>query len=289
MTDTTWNEADPPELAPLTLAQKLRGGLRVLGLVAVTLVCLGLFLLGHNLRRALGRKGMGRWIVFHFGAARAWSRLGLALLGLRHRVEGTPIGRGAMVANHCSWIDILTLRACRLVYFVSKADVAEWPGVGFITRVTGTVFIERKRTEAKRQEAVLLERIAADQVLCFFPEGTSTDGLRVLPFKSSLFSAFFHDGHAEPVLVQPVSVRYHPGPGLPAALYGWWGSMGFEEHIWQIACRSRGGLAEVIFHAPVRPDDFANRKALAAACHAAVAKGHAEAGRRQAGAAPVDA
>lgn len=194
---------------------------------------------------------------------------------------GEPIARGALVANHCSWVDILTLRACRLIYFVSKSDVAEWPGVGFITRVTGTVFIERRRTEAKRQEAVLLERIAADQVLAFFPEGTSTDGLRVLPFKSSLFSAFFHDGHAEPLLVQPVSIRYRPGPGLPPELYGWWGTMGFEAHIWQVACRSRRGLAEVIFHPPVHPADFPDRKAMATFCQAVVARGHATSTRAE--------
>ncbi len=274
MTDTTWNEAAPPHLPPLTLGQKMRGGLRVGAFALLTGICLGVFLIGHNLRRALGRQGAGRWVIFHFGAARLWSRWGLALLGLGRRVRGQPIGRGALVANHSSWIDILSLRACRLVYFVSKADVAAWPGVGFITKVAGTVFIERRRTEAKRQEAVLLERIAADQVLCFFPEGTSTDGLRVLPFKSSLFSAFFRDGEGEPVEVQPVSVRYRAGPGLPAELYGWWGSMGFGAHIWQVCCRSRGGVVEVTFHPPVRPADFSDRKALAIHCQGAVAAGH---------------
>ncbi len=273
MTDTTWNEAAPPDLPPLTLVERLRGGVRVSAFGLLTAISLGAFLLGHTLRRALGRDGAGRHVVFHFGVARLWSRWGLALLGLRHRMTGRPIARGALVANHCSWIDILALRACRLIYFVSKAEVASWPGVGFITRVTGTVFIERKRAQAKHQEEILLERIAADQVLCFFPEGTSTDGLRVLPFKSSLFSAFFHDGHPEPVAVQPVTVRYSPHAALPLEFYGWWGTMGFGAHIWQVCCRSRGGMAEVIFHEPVRPPDFRDRKALAVHCQGAVATG----------------
>ncbi|MEO0621462.1 MAG: 1-acyl-sn-glycerol-3-phosphate acyltransferase [Pseudomonadota bacterium] len=272
---TTWNDHDPPALAPPTMPERVRGGFRVCGLILVTAVCLGIFLLGRALRHYLGR-----WVTFHFGAARAWSRICLWLTGLRHEVEGMPIARGALMANHCSWIDILALRASRLIYFVSKAEVANWPGIGFITRVAGTVFIERRRVEAKRQEQILLERIRADQVLCIFPEGTSTDGQRVLPFKSSLFSAFHHDGHGEELMVQPVSIRYMPaaGSGLPPSFYGWWGTMGFEAHIWDVCCRSSGGVAKVIFHPPVRPTAFANRKALAAHCQLAVTEGHVRAG-----------
>ncbi len=272
---TPWDETEPPVLPPLTRAERLRGGLRVGLYVSFTVLCLGLFLVGHNLRRLLGRQGIGRIVVFHFGVARIWSRIGLWTLGLRRIVRGRPIRRGAVVANHSSWLDIFALRSCRLMYFVAKAEIAQWPYVGFITRVTGTIFVERRRAEAKRQEQQLLERIAADQVIAMFPEGTSTDGLRVLPFKSSLFAAFHHDGHGEDLLVQPVTLRYRPSPssGLPESFYGWWGTMGFEWHIWQIACRSRGGTAEIIFHEPVRPADCADRKALALRCGSAVADG----------------
>ncbi|MEM1343588.1 MAG: lysophospholipid acyltransferase family protein [Pseudomonadota bacterium] len=272
-TGGTWNEAEPAALAPLTAVERLRGGTRLVALALLTAVSLALFLLGHNLRRVLGRR-----VRFHFGAARLWSRGGLWLMGLAHVVHGRPLARGALVANHSSWLDIFALRATRLIYFVSKAEVADWPGIGFITRVTGTVFIERRRSHAKRQERILLERIAADQVLCFFPEGTSTDGQRVLEFKSSLFSAFFQEGPAEDVAVQPVSLCYHPAPGLPASFYGWWGAMGFEAHLWQVLCRSRGGRVEVVFHPAVSPADFADRKALAQHCQAAVAAGHAGGG-----------
>ncbi|MGF1447023.1 MAG: lysophospholipid acyltransferase family protein [Pikeienuella sp.] len=280
MTDSTWNAAAPPVLPPLTLIERVRGGLRLSLLLALTGVVLGVFLVGHNLRRGLGRGGLGRWVVFHFGAARLWSRLCLRLLGLRREMSGRPVDRGALVANHSSWIDILALRACHLIYFVSKAEVADWPGVGFITKVTGTVFIERKRGEAKRQEAVLLERIAADQVLCFFPEGTSTDGRRVLPFKSTLFSAFLSDGAGAEIAIQPVSLCYRPAPHLPPEFYGWWGNMGFGAHIWQVCCRSRRGRVEIVFHPPVNPSDFRDRKALAVACQSVVAERHATATQR---------
>lgn len=255
----TWNDAQPPDLPPATLTGKVVGALRVVALLALTAVCLVLFLIGRLLRAVLGR-----FVTFHFGVARFWSRICLWLLGMRLEVRGEPIHAGALLANHCSWLDILALRSNRLIYFVSKAEVANWPGVGFITRVTGTIFIERKRSEAKRQEQMLRERIAHDQLLCFFPEGTSTDGQRVLPFKSSLFSAFFTDGQGTDILLQPVSLRYTPAPGsdLPPVFYGWWGSMGFESHIWDVATRSFGGRAEVVFHEPVRAADFADRKAL---------------------------
>ncbi len=162
-----------------------------------------------------------------------------------------------------------------LIYFVAKAEVRAWPVVGYITHACGTIFIERRRTEAKRQEEALRERIAADQLLCFFPEGTSTDGLRVLSFKSSLFSVFFRDHAGADLLVQPVTVRYAAAPdsGLPESFYGWWGDMDFGAHVWAVLSRSFGGRAEVIFHAPVNPRDFPDRKALAEHCQAAVAGG----------------
>lgn len=264
----TWNEATPPVLSEATVPQKLRGGVRLVLMVLLTLIAVLLFLTGRGLRAVLGR-----WVVFHFGVARFWSRACLFLCGVRLSVSGAPVSAGALVANHSSWIDILALRAVRLVYFVSKAEVANWPGVGFITRITGTVFIERRRSQAKAQEAVLRERIAADQLLCFFPEGTSTDGLRVLPFKSSLFSAFFLDGEGADLSVQPVTVRYRPAPGtdLPDNFYGWWGDMGFEAHIWDVLMRSTGGQVDVIFHPPVSPLDFPDRKHLAEHCQRSVA------------------
>jgi 1-acyl-sn-glycerol-3-phosphate acyltransferase len=221
---------------------------------------------------------LGHWITFHFLAAQFWSRAGLWLIGLRLVVRGKPVASGALVANHCSWADILTLRSVKLMYFVAKAEVRSWPAVGFITAVTGTIYIERQRSQAKQQEQVLRDRIAADQLLIFFPEATSTDGLRVLPFKSSLFSAFFHDHRGADLWIQPVTVRYTPAPGsgLPPSFYGWWGDMELGSHVWAVMSRSFGGRAEVTFHKPVKPQAFRDRKALAEHCTAVVARGLTE-------------
>ncbi|MEM0987509.1 MAG: lysophospholipid acyltransferase family protein [Pseudomonadota bacterium] len=267
----TWTAEEPPVLSPPPTIGKVVGGIRVACLLLATAVAVGLFLAGRALRAVLGR-----WVTFHFGVAWIWARMCLRLAGMRLTVVGQPVASGALVANHSSWLDILALRAVKLIYFVSKAEVADWPGVGFITRITGTVFIERRRSQVKAQEAVLRERIAAEQLLCFFPEGTSTDGLRVLPFKSSLFSAFFEDGQGTDLPIQPVTVRYTVSDGpieLPASFYGWWGNMGFETHIWDVVTRSFGGRVEVIFHPPVRAAEFLDRKRLAEHCQAAVADG----------------
>lgn len=270
---TTWRGAEPDALPPLTRRERLRGAVRLVLLVGLTTAAVAGFLVGRALRA-----GLGRWVTFHFALAQAWAGLGLRLCGLALGVAGRPVAAGALVANHASWLDILALRAVTLVYFVAKAEVRDWPLVGFVTRITGTVFIERRRSHAKRQEEVLRERIAARQLLAFFPEGTSTDGLRVLPFKSSLFSVFFLDGHGAELWVQPVTIRYSvaPGAGVPANFYGWWGDMGFGAHVWQVLARSRGGRVEVIFHDAVRPGAFAGRKELADHAGRAVALGLAE-------------
>lgn len=256
----------------VSVAGRAAGILRLVAFLTLTAVSLVLFIPGRYLRHWFGRR-----VTFHFGVARFWSRATVWLLGLRLRVRGSPVRSGALVANHSTWADIPVLRSVTLLYFVAKSEVRDWPGVGFVTAVTGTIFIERRRSQAKRQEQVLRERIAADQLLCFFPEGTSTDGLRVLPFKSSLFSVFFQDHHGAELWIQPVSLRYLPAPrsGLPRGFYGWWGEMDFAAHIWSVMSRSFGGTAEVIFHEPVRPADFADRKALAEHCELVVRRGHA--------------
>ncbi|MEM7530203.1 MAG: lysophospholipid acyltransferase family protein [Pseudomonadota bacterium] len=269
----TWRGAEPPVLPALRPLEKLRGYARLVTFALMTTVAVALFVAGRYLRHWLGHS-----ITFHFWIARQWSWAGLWLAGLRHRVEGTPVDGGALVANHCSWLDIFALRATTLMYFVSKAEVADWPGVGFVTRVTGTIFIERRRSQAKAQEAVLRSRIAADQLLIFFPEGTSTDGLRVLPFKSSLFSVFYDEGQGADIMVQPVTIQYQPAPNstLPAEFYGWWADMPFYGHIIDVFARSRGGLVTVTFHPPAKPADFPDRKALAEHCQRLVAKGLAQ-------------
>jgi 1-acyl-sn-glycerol-3-phosphate acyltransferase len=177
---------------------------------------------------------------------------------------------GAFVANHSSWIDIVALQRAAAPFLVSKAEVRSWPGIGFIGWAIGTMFIDRRPAEAKRQEAALLARLVRGDRMAIFPEGTSSDGLRVLPFKSSLFGVFFAPDLGDGIAVQPVTIEYRPRPDLPAAFYGWWGEMDFAGHLRDVLARSTGGVVELTFHPPLPLADFADRKALAQAASEAV-------------------
>ncbi|OCX63052.1 acyl-phosphate glycerol 3-phosphate acyltransferase [Thioclava sp. SK-1] len=217
-----------------------------------------------------------------YGAARPWTqrltrmvcRRALAILRIRLDVQGQPMPhKGAVVANHASWLDIFALNACQEIYFVSKAEVAAWPGIGWLARATGTVFIRRDRREAQAQAKLFEQRIGLGHHLLFFPEGTSTDSLRVLPFKPTLFQAFFAPQLQPRMWVQPVSVAYRAPVGQDPRFYGWWGDMGFGPHLLRVLAQRCQGHIAITFHAPLKVAHFADRKALARAAQAAVSGG----------------
>ncbi len=267
MAGPTWHSEDVPALPPITRAGWLRAALRGGLLALVTYGCLALLLLLRLLEWPLGRPVSPFIVQFVCRAA-------FMILGIRHRVTGHPMhGRGALVANHASWLDIFTLNAAARVFFVSKAEVARWPGIGILARATGTVFIARDPRQAQAQTALFEERLAQGDRLLFFPEGTSTDGRRVLGFKSTLFAAFQAPALAGFLRLQPVSVIYHAPPGTDPRFYGWWGEMDFGAHFLRVLAAPRHGSVEVIFHAPVAVADFPSRKALAAHCEAEVRRG----------------
>ncbi len=261
-----WRDARPAPWRPRG-TDWLRILWRGLAIGAVTYGCLVLLLLARLPERLL------------HGARRPWTprltrfvcRSALRLMGLRLARRGTPMpGDGAIVANHGSWLDIFVLNACDLVYFVAKAEVQGWTGIGWLARATGTLFISRKGSEAVAQQAMLADRLRAGHRLLFFPEGTSTDALRILPFKSTLFAAFLADGLRDRLQVQPVTVLYRAPAGEDARFYGWWGDMEFAGHLLRMLAAPRHGTVTVTFHPPLRVADFADRKALATAAEAAV-------------------
>lgn len=255
----TWSEAEPPDWPALSRGQRLRGHARLAAAGLVTLLLLIPFAPG-----ALIRRHLWRGFALHLPVATLWARAMLALLGLRFRCVGAPMRQpGALLANHSSWADILALRAAAAVVFVSKAEVRAWPGIGAIAALCDTVFIARRRSEAGAQRDVLRARMAAGERLAIFPEGTSSDSLRVLPFRSSLLAALYEPGVRERAWAQPVTINWIAPEGLPADFYGWWGEMDFAAHLWQVACRSSGGLAEVVLHDPIRIEGGPDRKALA--------------------------
>ena len=205
-------------------------------------------------------------------------RTALWLMRLPLVVHGTPMTRpGAIVANHSSWLDIFVLNAVQRIYFVAKSEVSGWPGIGWLARATGTVFIARKGIEAKKQQEMFEDRLHAGHRLMFFPEGTSTDAIRVLPFKSTLFQAFFAPALVRSMHIQPVTVVFHAPEGADPRFYGWWGDMDFAGHLWVTLAARRQGRVEVTFHPEVPVDAFANRKELAQHCERVIRTAHVNA------------
>lgn len=198
-------------------------------------------------------------------------RAAFPILGMRRVVKGTPLqGPGAMVANHGSWLDIFALNAGARIYFVAKSEVHGWAGIGWLARATGTLFIARRGVAAKDQKHLLERRLKNGHQLLFFPEGTSTDGCRILPFKSSLFAAFMDRDLAPTLRIQPVTVVYRVPDGVDPRFYGWWGDMEFAAHLLLILATARHGAVEVTYHDPVAVADFADRKALARHCETVI-------------------
>ncbi|WP_208352979.1 lysophospholipid acyltransferase family protein [Pseudaestuariivita rosea] len=256
----TWDEGARPDPFVMTPAGWARAVLRGIPLALVTFGCLLVMLLLRLIERPLF--GVRRPMTPYITQFVCWSAL--RILGITHRTTGDVMAhRGAVVANHASWLDIFALNLRKRIYFVSKSEVAGWPGIGWLARATGTIFINRDRKEARAQKQIFEDRLRAGHKLLFFPEGTSTDGQRVLPFKSTLFAAFFTPALVDIMHVQPVTVIYTAPAGQDARFYGWWGDMGFGAHLKKILATPRHGQVHIIYHPPVKVSDFTSRKDLA--------------------------
>ncbi len=201
-------------------------------------------------------------------------------LGIRVRRHGRPARRHGVlfVSNHLGWVDIPVLGAQLTGSFVSKAEVNGWGVLGYLARLQDTIYVEReRRTAAGEQRDAIFERLRRGGRVILFPEGTNSDGTRVLPFKSALFSVVEGPG-GEDFLIQPVTVAYTRVNGMPvnrATLpnLAWVGDTQLTPHLAQFMRLGRIE-AHVWLHPPVRRADFPSRKALAAHCQAVVADGY---------------
>ncbi|WP_297772121.1 lysophospholipid acyltransferase family protein [uncultured Roseovarius sp.] len=269
----TWrSEADPPEFH-ISPCGWLRIALRGSAIFALILIGAVASLVLRLVEQPL--YGLNRpWTPY---VTQAVCRAFFRILGLRREVIGTPMtSAGAVVSNHVSWLDIFALNACKRVYFVSKSEVAGWPGIGALARLTGTVFIARDPKQARTQTDVFEARLLAGHKLLFFPEGSSTDGMRVLSFKSTLFQAFFSEHLKHDIQVQPVSVVYVAPPDQDPRFYGWWGDMDFGSHLLRVLAVRRQGRVRIVYHSPAKVEEFGNRKTLAAWAESRVRTGMPE-------------
>jgi 1-acyl-sn-glycerol-3-phosphate acyltransferase len=190
------------------------------------------------------------------------------------------------VCNHSSYLDISALGSIINGSFVAKAEVANWPVFGFLAKLQRTVFVDRRRHTAHRQRDDLARRLEAGDNLILFPEGTSNDGNRTLPFRSALFGVaerkIAGEAHETILLsIQPVSIAYVRLNGVPIGrslrpYFAWYGDMDLFGHLWRVAGLGRTTVV-IEFHAPVTLRQFGSRKALSDYCQRIVAEGVAAA------------
>ncbi len=206
------------------------------------------------------------------------------LLGLQVRVIGTPAqrldGRPVVFAsNHSSWLDVPVLGGVLEACFIAKAEVGRWPVVSTVARLGRTVYVSRRATSTGRERDDMRGRLDAGDNLILFPEGTSSDGSRVLPFRSAFFSIVGDTSDTRAPLIQPVSVVYDQLAGLPMGrasrpVFAWYGDMDLGSHFWRLA-QHQGLRATVLLHAPIDPASYPSRKALSQAVWQTVADGAA--------------
>jgi 1-acyl-sn-glycerol-3-phosphate acyltransferase len=257
------------------------------GVLVLLLMPLQAFAVAFGLRRLAERIPL----FFH--------RTCLPILGIRveRRGQMTAARPTLFVCNHSSYLDITVLGALIPGCFVAKTEVAGWPLFGLLAKLQRTVFVDRRRNSTHHQRDSIAGRLEAGDNLILFPEGTSNDGNRTLPFRSALLSvaeAGRTAAGAAPLTVQPVSIAYTLLNGMPLGhglrpLVAWYGDMVLADHLWQFL--RLGKLTVVVrFHPVVTIDQFGSRKALTDHCRDIVAEGVTAAltGRRWPPDAPAD-
>ena len=247
-TDGDW----PRRRLALDRPAMIRIVLRTLGMAAALMVCLPL----HYMWRLLRRPS-------------PWPRRFLGLVarsaGMRVQVAGVPLERNVLfLANHLSWLDILVLAGASGTAFVSKAEVAATPVVGWLATLNNTVFVARAERSAVRGQAdALRTALGSGQPVALFPEGTTDGGPEILPFRASLLAALFPP--LPGVMVQPVAIDY----GAAAHDLAWIGNESGLANVRKVLARRGTTPVTVHFLAPIDPAD-GDRKALASAARAEI-------------------
>lgn len=209
-----------------------------------------------------------------------YGRMLCALLRVRVGVVGAPL-RGQpllLVGNHVSWLDIPVIASVLPVAFVAKSEIANWPLVGTVARVQGTIFVDRARRQQTAQtNAEIAGRLIAGDAVMLFAEGTSSDGNRVLRFRSALVGAVeaaLQPGQSSQLFLQPLSVCYTRLDGLPLGRQhrprvAWYGDLDFVPHFRDFL--ASGAIDAVLsFGEPIPYAGDADRKQLVEAIERSV-------------------
>ncbi|MER2266568.1 lysophospholipid acyltransferase family protein [Methylobacterium oxalidis] len=230
------------------------------------------------------------WLSLSFGRGRVaahapalFHRVFLWMFGVRVTQSGTPPAPGEpalVLSNHISWLDIAALGSLRPLSFVAKSEIAGWPLIGTLARLQRTVFIDRaRRSHTASVNATVGNRLAAGDLIVLFAEGTTGDGNRILPFRSSLVGAARAAIQAEGarldrIRLQPLAITYPRRNGLPLDRnerpeVAWYGDMELAPHL---ALFVRGGPIDVhvVWGAPISFEAGTDRKVATALAEAQV-------------------
>ena len=178
--------------------------------------------------------------------------------------------------NHTSYLDILILGSQLNALFVAKSEIAKWPIINKLTALGKTIFVNRKQhLKARNQVSKISKFLDSGYNIIIFPEGTSGDGTRILPFKSSLFEIGMISSNKE-IQVQPVSLTYTSFDGLPInrifrPFFAWYGSMDLIPHVWNFIGLGNCEV-KLHFHEPKKAKFFSNRKEACSYCYEKINK-----------------
>lgn len=187
------------------------------------------------------------------------------IVGMRITLIGTVSRERPVlfVVNHSSWLDIIALGSVLPGCFVAKGEIAAWPLFSLIARLGRTIYVSRDKSSVQRERADMLQRLAAGDNLILFPEGTTSDGCRVLKFQSAFLAVA--EGVSAPH-VQPVTLVYDRISGLPIhrqdrPVLSWYGAMDMVSHVPGVF-RLRSFHATMVLDAAIAPATYPNRKIL---------------------------
>jgi 1-acyl-sn-glycerol-3-phosphate acyltransferase len=207
------------------------------------------------------RESRRRWLT------RRWSRQLLDILAVRLDAQLADAMPGSLiVANHISWLDIYALNAARPMVFVAKAEVRQWPLIGWLAASTDTVFLRRGSCGHARQVNAQIDGLlSAGRDVAIFPEGTTTDGTHLLNFHGALLQPAVDAGRP----VQPVALSYHDADGRRSLAPAYAGETTMSECLAAIlACRS---LTVRLRPTPPLAPQAKKRRELAHDAHCAIA------------------
>ena len=192
-------------------------------------------------------------------------RLLIWLLSIKIEYEGdfkNSTNSNFFVSNHLSYLDIPILGSMFPLRFVAKSEVKHWPILGFLSKLASTVFIKRIKSDSLYQKNKIFNLLSEGEKLLIFPEGTTSDGNRVLPFKSSSFSALENHNF----IIQPLIIVYSDLNGIPInrwlkPIIAWYGDMELIPHL-KILKNIKSINVKIIHLKPVNSINFSNRKEL---------------------------